>query len=67
MYVVQVSDAALCTLAHQVSLYELNLEDCSKLTDQGLACLQGKMPVLFPSFRHGPSCYHLPAHVATVL
>jgi len=39
---VQVSDASMLALRHQKCLTDLDLHDCIKLTDEGVACLQGK-------------------------
>ena len=39
---VQVNDATMLALRHQTCLTDLNLHDCTKLTDEGVACLQGK-------------------------
>ena len=38
----QVSDASMLALRHQKCLNDLDLHDCTKLTDEGVACLQGK-------------------------
>ena len=38
----QVSDASMLALRHQRCLTDLDLHDCIKLTDEGIACLQGK-------------------------
>jgi len=40
--IVQVSDASMLALRHQNCLTDLDLHDCIKLTDEGVACLQGK-------------------------
>ncbi len=39
---VQVTDASMLALRHQKCLTDLDLHDCIKLTDEGVACLQGK-------------------------
>ncbi len=39
---VQVSNASMLALRHQKRLTDLDLHDCIKLTDEGVACLQGK-------------------------
>ena len=39
---VQVNDASMLALRHQTCLNDLDLHDCIKLTDEGVACLQGK-------------------------
>ena len=39
---VQVNDASMLALRHQTCLNDLDLHDCIKLTDEGVASLQGK-------------------------
>ena len=53
----------MLALQEQTSLTELNLQDCVKLTDEGVACFQGKslvMPIhIWPSPLVGQtSCVH---------
>ncbi len=43
--VVQVNDASMLALRYQTCLTDLDLRDCAKLTDEGVAFLQG-MPFL---------------------